>query len=814
MKKIAIRLLYILFFILTGITYTFAQQTGSVNGQLIGADGKPIDYATVSLLRVRDSVLVRGTISSEAGDYAFDHILNGSYLIKASAVGYETKISNSFAITQGFSNVTVPELQLIAISNSLNTVTITAFKPLIEHTSEGTIINVANSILATGNSALDILQRSPGVSVDKDDNISLKGKQGVNVMIDGKPTYLSPSQLATLLRSTDGTTIQSIELISNPSAKYDAAGNSGIINIKLKKNRKSGTNGTITLGGGYGKYYKDNESLSLNHQEGKINIFGSFNRHDNQTAQNIDINRIVTNTKGDTYFRQHVFISGTGYNNSYRGGLDYNMSSKNTIGFLVNGYFNREADINNDHNYIGSNPGVTDSYQNTLSDINQHYHNFAVNLNDKLAIDTSGQQLSIDIDYSRFNNQALMQHDTYFHTSDGSMMMPSAFLRTQAPSVITIRTAKTDYTWPVNKTLKLEAGAKFSNVSTDNILNAQKQVDGQYVNDTQFTNHFKYDEKIGAGYLNLNKSYKKLTIQVGLRTEYTSSTGTLIRENQSSVKRNYLDLFPSVFINRTLNDKNEIGISYSRRIDRPGYDNLNPFIYYVNQYLYQVGNPFLKPQYTNKFELNYTYNKMINVSLGYSHTSDVITELFITKGDTSIDQTLNLNSQNAYDIDINAPYTITKWWGGNIDFTGFYTKVKSNNLLGSNLSNGKAAFQFKTTQTFQIKKEFKAEVVTNYSSPSIMGIYTMKPYYGVDAGLSHSFADNKVNIKLAVNDIFNMYSMIATANYQTDNIYFKQKGETRVARLTFTYNFGSARLKTMEHDSGAGEERGRVKGNN
>ena len=190
-------------------------------------------------------------------------------------------------------------------SHSLNTVSITAAKPLIEHKIDRTVMNVENSVLAAGNSAMDILERAPGVSVDKDDNISLKGKQGVTVMINDKLTYLTAAQLATLLRSTDGNTIQSIEIITNPSAKYDAAGNSGIINIKLKKNKQTGTNGSVTLGAGYGAYWKDNETLQLNHKEGNLNVFGTFSHNDNKRIQDIDIKRIITDTAGNrTYFNQ------------------------------------------------------------------------------------------------------------------------------------------------------------------------------------------------------------------------------------------------------------------------------------------------------------------------------------------------------------------------------------------------------------------------------------------------------------------------------------------------------------------------------
>ena len=667
MKKSIFSIIYVLLLIVAPVANSYAQQQLSVTGQIKTGDDKPIAYASVSLLKSGDSSLVSGTISNESGTYIFGHVSPGYYLIKVTAVGYIAVTSQLFSVRESSPGIVIPSMSLLPASRDLSLVTITASKPLIEHTADKTIVNVAGSILAAGNSALDILLRAPGVSVDKDDNISLKGRQGVTVMIDDKPTYLSAAQLATLLQSTDGSTIQSIELISNPSSKYDAAGNAGIINIKLKKNKKTGTNGTLTFGAGYGKFYKDNEGISLNHRQGNLNIFGSFNRHDDETAQNIDVDKIIPNlTGGDTYFRQHTYISGTGYNNSYRGGADYNTSAQNTIGFLVSGYFNTEADKNNDHDAMGSQPGVTDSYQNTLSTISQHYHNFAVNLNDKLDIDTSGQQLGFDLDYSRFNNHALMQHNTYFFDADGTTQMSPAFLRTQTPSVITIRTAKADYSVPLNKSLKLDAGVKYSDVNTDNTLNAQQTLNGQYVDDALLTNHFKYDEKIAANYINLNKSFKNVTIQAGLRTEYTSSTGTLIQADEHSVKRSYLDFFPSVFINHTLDDKNEIGVSYSRRIDRPGYDNLNPFIYYVDQYTYQVGNPFLKPQYTNKFELNYTYNKMINVSMGFSHTADVITELFVTKGDTSIDETLNLSSQNSYDIDINLPYHVSKWWTGNM----------------------------------------------------------------------------------------------------------------------------------------------------
>jgi iron complex outermembrane receptor protein len=817
MKPIIIKLFTLLLFTIAGISAIYAQPAQSsakVSGALIDENGKPLDYATVSLLNAKDSTVVKGTLSNDAGAYAFDHINAGTYIIKATVVGYEKAVSKPFAVTGGGA-VVVSQLKMQQVSHALSTVTITASKPLIEHKVDRTVMNVENSVLAAGNTALEILERAPGVSIDKDDNISIKGKQGVTVMINDKLTYLTSTQLATLLRSTDGTTIQSIEIITNPSAKYDAAGNSGIINIKLKKNKQSGTNGSVTLGAAYGNTFKDNSTLTLNHKEGSLNIFGSFSHDDRKREHSLDIKRIVTDSTGaKTYFNQYSSLPNDNHNNSYRIGADYDISTKNTIGFLVNGYFNNETDDNDNKTYIGTQPNNFDSYQTTMSHFKQSYKNFAFNLNDKYKIDTAGQEIGIDVDYSKFNNNSNSQYNTYFYLNDGSPMMPPLFLRNQTPSVITIHTAKLDYTYPINKILKLETGFKLSDVKTDNDLRAQKEVNGTYVNDTTLTNRFIYSEKVSALYANLSQNYKNFSVQTGLRAEYTSSTGELVTTNRV-VKRHYVDFFPSVFITQTLNDKNEIGLSYSRRIDRPGYSDLNPFVYYLDQYTYEKGNPFLNPQYTNNFEFNYTYNKSITLTLGYSHTTDAITQILLTDvaSKATYQTNLNLQSQDNYNVNVYAPYTISKWWTGNVNVTGFYMKFKSDTLLGASLNNGRAAFQVRATQTFLVAKGYKAELTNYYNSAMTYGIFNIKPQYGTDAGISHSFADKKANIKLSVSDIFNTRRNDVTSYYGTNNLDIRQKNESRITRLTFTYNFGNNKIKTRQHQSGADDEKGRVKGN-
>jgi iron complex outermembrane receptor protein len=781
----------------------------AITGFLQSELAKPMDYATVTLLMAKDSSVVKGTLTNDAGKYSLDHISPGSYLIKATTMGYQPAYSVVFEVLASQKLANAPLIKMQQSSRALQGVTITSARPLIERKLDRTILNVENSVLAAGNNALEILERAPGVTVDKDDNISLKGKQGVTVMINDKLTYLSAAQLATLLRSTDGTTIKSIEIITNPSAKYDAAGNSGIINIKLKKNTQGGTNGSVTAGVAKGKYWKDNSSININHKQGDLNLFASLSRGDNKRAHNLTLNRVVTDSLGNkTYFDQLSQMPGVNHYNNYRIGADYDLTTKHTIGFVVSGYANSGTDNNNTNTSISAQPGLLDSSLHTTSLIDQTYKNFALNLNDRYKIDTSGQELSFDLDYSKFDNNSNAIYHTDYFLPDGSISKPPQILRNQSPSTITIYTGKADYAKPLTKTIKLEAGGKFSSVKTDNNLQAQTVLNGNLVNDATRTNRFIYDEKIDAGYLNISKQFKNASIQLGVRAEYTQSNGNLLGSNP--VKRGYLDFFPSVFINRTLNDKNEMSFSYSRRIDRPGYDDLNPFIYYLDPYTFSQGNAFLNPQYTQNFEINYTYNHSINMSVGYSHTADAITEIILTQGDKTFQTHRNLQTQNSYNLNINTPYTITKWWTGNVNVNGFYLGFKSDTLQGVKFKDGQFAFQAKTTQTLTFGT-YRFEVLGDYRSALTYGIYKIRPRYSVDAGVSHSFASKKANVKLSCDDIFYLRRNNLSSHVVNNNFDIRQNNDSRVLKLTFTYNFGNTKIKAREHQTGAEDEKGRVK---
>ena len=789
-------------------------QSTRISGTVKDAAAKPVEFATVSLLKATDSTIVKGALSDERGAYFFDNVAKGSYLIKTTSVGYTNGLSSVFT-TDGSGQITVPPVSITEAARTLNAVNVTATKPLIERKIDRTVMNVENSILAAGNTAMEILERAPGVTVDKDDNISLRGKQGVTVMINDKLTYLSSAQLATLLRSTDGTTIATIEIITNPSAKYDAAGNSGIINIKLKKNKQKGTNGSLTVGGARGRGNRDNMSLNINHKNGPLNVFGTISRGDNNRYREMTISRVVAN-RDTPFFDQITKMPSFNYYNNFNIGADLETSTKNTVGVVASGYTNGGRDINDNLTERSSPQRVLLSYLTTASTIENRYKNLAFNVNDRLKIDTLGQELAIDVDYSKFSNTSFAEYKTLYYGANG-LLDPKKeqnpqFRTNQTPSSIEIYSGKADYTKPLTKTWKLETGVKASSVKTNNDLRAQISNNGSFIEDIKRTNQFNYTEQIIAAYSNISHQFKNGSIQLGLRAENTESDGNLVSQNKR-IKRSYLNFFPSVFINRSFGKKNDLGLSYSRRIDRPNYDDLNPFEYYLDDYTFMRGNSFLKPQYTNNFELTYTYNKTIDVSLSYSHTTDVITELILTQDNQTFQTNDNLNTQNSYGLNIYSPFTITKWWTGNVNFNGFYLGFKSKDIAGGNVDNGQRAFTLRSTQTFTVAK-FKAEVTGDYRSSLTYGIYNLFPRYAVDAGVSRAFANKKLNVKVSLTDVFNTLRNDLNSTALGNDFKIRQKSDTRVLRINLTYNFGSTSIKAKQHRSGAEAEKGRVKGGN
>ncbi|WP_316802614.1 TonB-dependent receptor domain-containing protein [Pedobacter nototheniae] len=786
---------------------------GNVTGVILDEHNKPADYVTVVLFKAADSSIVKTAFTDQSGSFIFLVSAKGDYYYKASMMGYKTLKSKTVKLAETDQKIDFGSAQLSSTSQNLKEVTIAFTKPLIERKTDKLVMNVENSSIATGSTALELLQKAPGVSVDQNDNISMQGKQGVLIMLDGKQTYMSSADVANLLRNMQSSQIETIELITNPSSKYDAAGNSGIINIKTKKSKSAGTNGSINVGAGQGKNFRGNAGIDLNHRDKKFNLYGNYNYFYNKNSRNIYIDRISKGVDGkpDTYFSQGGGNLRHNNSNGYKAGLDIFLNKNNTLGFLVNGYSNTSDQQEDNNTLIGPSFSKVDSTTTSSSFTKNSYKNIAYNINYKSVLDTAGQELTFDADYSNYKGNSDINYINNYYFASGAPIRPTFFTRNATPTDIKIKALKADYTLPINKTMKFEAGLKSSWVTTNNNFAAEQLVNDIWKNDASRSNQFIYDENVNAAYVNLNKQFKSTSIQLGLRAEQTNSKGNSITENKI-VKRDYLDFFPSVFINQTLDKNNDLGLSYSRRIDRPSYDDLNPFIYYLDQYTYQKGNPFLNPQYTHNFEVNYTFMKKYIASLSYSRTSDLITQALLPDGKALYQTNENLAKQEVWGLNINIPVKLFKWWETNNNLNVFNLKYDSPNLGGSPLSTNKTSFQFKTQHTFTIVKGFTGELNGSYESPIDGGTIAIKERYSLDMGLSKSFMEKKMNLKFSLSDVFKTQRFNANSTLTGLDYNIRQNYDSRVARISFTYRFGQNEIKPARRRStGLESEQNRMK---
>lgn len=812
--------LLISFFLLLSSATVHAQTKAPVyqiKGKVLDENQRELIYALVNLYQSKDSTLMTGTLTNEQGEFNFSKVTEGSYLIEVESMGYQKKFQGPFLLDAGHQMITIKNIAREPETKQLNAVTILAKKPLIERKNGKVILNVASSTIASGNTAMEILSKAPGVTADNDGNFSLRGKAGVNIMIDGKLTYLSTAQLSNLLRATPGSSIQNIEIISNPMAKYDAAGTGGIININLKKNSRYGTNGSFQIDGGYGTYYKSDIGISLNHRSKKVNIFGNYNYGNNKEYEDLFVKRSTKAQESLTFFNQEAKQNYFKRNNTYKAGLDYYLNDHQIIGFMASGYVNNNKTTDHILTKIGAHPGTTDSTVLGDNPGKSTFRNQSYNLNYKAVLDTSGQEFNADIDYSRIKNTEQTTYQSQFMNANGAAFKSPLIFRNATPTKINILAAKLDYAYPFSPELKLETGLKSSYVNTDNDFQSAQLQDNSWTNDPTKSNRFTYKESINAAYTALHKTFEGGTnVQIGLRTELTHSEGNSITL-QNVLKRSYLDFFPNFSINHSLSKGHDLGFSYSKRIERPGYQSLNPFIYYGDLYTLSQGNPALKPEYANALELTYGYQKKTNFTLAYTKTKDVIATTLLTD---TIKKTLllyeqNLASRSTISFNINRPVVLTNWWSTNNDVTLYYSRFSAPELMGAPFENGKTTFILNTTQTFLINKTLNAELAANYTSGQAYGTYIAKPIYGIDLGISKSFAAERANLKFAINDVFNTREIKINSAIPLQDYRLSQKQESRIFRLTFNYNFGSTVIKPARERSNSSElEQNRVKSGN
>lgn len=793
---------------------------GLISGVVMDNEQKPVDLATVRLIRLpkisgdqtaaaQEEVVVSSTYSDVDGSYAFQSITPGTYRISVSLLGHATEVSDPIIVGVGSNSSSKVNFSLSISSNQLEAVTITAERPLIERRPDMLVVNVENSAMAAGNSALDILQRSPGVTLDKDDNLSLMGKQGVTVMIDGKQTHLSSSQLADLLRNTDGNSIRSIELITNPSSKYDASGSAGMINIVLKKNRLAGTTGSATLSGGYGMKHKSNASLNLSHKSEKVNVYGMLSYMNHGGGQEINIDRNVENAEGSTSLIQRSNLGRKGASFSYRTGVDLHTSERNTFSVLVNGYRTDNSISNDSWTGISSFSAAVDSNLHSVSFADGNFNSIGGNINNQFLIDDKGRKLVADLDISQFANNRLTDYNNTFFLPSGDQKDEPYLSRSSTPTSIGIRIAKLDYTHPITEKSSLETGLKYSWVQSDNDMRYDQYVGGSWQRDLGRSNHFLYTEQVSAAYASYKNQFGKLGVQTGLRAEYSVTDGNSLTIS-NRVKRDYLDIFPTLFLSYAVTDNHQTGISYSKRINRPNYQLLNPFSYFLDQYTYETGNPYLQPEYAHVIDASYSFKSKYHLSAGFSFTNDAIVETMVQNDETKAGYVSrdNLARQNIYYANLNVPFKIAKFWNTNTNINSFYMGFDGM-LNGSQLKQGQFAYQIRNNHNFSILPTLTAEASLHYQSALVYSIYNIKDQWALDLGMTKSMMDKRGNIKLSVSDLFNTRVQRISSNYSNLNVHINQKNETRIVRLSFSYSFGNMKNRVQQRESRS-EEKNRV----
>ncbi len=805
---------------------------GKINGIVVDGNAKTIESATITLLKAKDSSVVKMSVADKTGKYEFDGVPEGRYIVSITAVGHEKGISGIIEINTANPSVSVKTIELVPLAKSITGVTVVAKKPLIEQKIDRTVVNVEASITNVGNSAMEVLEKSPGVTVDKDGNISLKGKQGVIIMIDGRPSYLSGPDLATMLRSMSASQLDQIEIMTNPPAKYDAAGNSGVINIKTKKNKQFGYNGSITSGYTQGKFPRFNESGNFNYRNNKVNLFTSLNYSSNDRSEDLFITRNFREsvTKNIvSIFQQHSAMRNESKFFSAKVGLDYSAGKNTTIGFVLNGYYNPSTWRSNTTTYIDEPDGTLRSQINGVTRNDEKWKNFSTNLNLRHVFDSTGQELTIDLDYVQYRSTSSQPLYSYYFDKFGVPNQTPDTLLGDLPQDISIYSGKMDYTKPLKKGAKFEAGIKSSYVKTDNNAVYDNVLNTREVLDSGRSNHFIYTENINAAYVNYSRPLgKKWSGQFGLRLENTNANGDSkgytfnTQQNKfgpfnETFKRNYTQLFPTVYLQYSANKNNQFVINYGRRINRPDYGDLNPFIHFLDRYTFEQGNPDLKPQFSHNIELSHTYKGFLTTTLNYSITNDIIQQVIEqheTTNETFIKKA-NIATRNQVGISISAYKEITKWWSGNI-----YVNVANNRFKGvvngDNISIGITGFMMQAQQQFKWGKGWAAEVSGFYRSKGLEGVIFIQPIVQANAGFSKQVLKNKASIRLNVKDIFAGSVFKGYSKYSNVDATFRNVNDNRAVSLSFTWRFNKGKLKASagKKEGGATDEQERVKTGN
>lgn len=801
--------LFLAFFIyLLGISTLAAQpkESALLRGTITNQKGEPVPYANVALLSP-DGLLLEGAVSDEAGAFSIATAKTARVKLVISSLGYTSYSSEVFELLAGLEK-DFGTLVLADEVTGLDEVTVKASRPQIIIEPDKTIVNVEGTVMAEGANALDVLGRSPGVFITSDGSINLNGRTGVTVMINDRPMYMSAADLTSFLRSMPADNIKSIEVITSPSARFDAEGAAGVINIQLKKNTVDGIFGNVTLGGEYNGKTAPNSGVTLNVKKGRWTSNGNFNYNENVEINDLEIERNFKVEGGKSTFLQDSRIVERSRTPSFTGAANYELTPTQNLGINVQASTSASNGLNTSGTTI-SNPGQSNKSSFTsINDSEDQRSRLFTNLHYDAKLDTLGGKISADLDFTVMDlgSNALL-NNAY---STGLAQSKDQVL-TVNDMYYTIFTSKVDWIKPFKGGKILESGLKGSWVESDNNLDLSRGVNDGPLQPDPNSNRFIYQENVLAAFSSLKGDFsKKLSYQAGLRMEYSDVTGTSKTLNQVN-RQEYVNLFPSVFLQHKVSDNYQVVYNVNRRITRPNYRLLNPFVYYIDPLTTEKGNPSLRPQYASNLEMKHVVKGMYQFTLGYSVTEDAFMQIFeqdeearsSTTFTANFDKTKNINFQGV------VPVEFASWWNSSNLVQVNYNKFKS--LLGADILDiSQVSYVLRTQHNFNLPKGLKLELVGIYLSPQIWGQGELRGFGWVDAGVSKSFLKDKLSLSVNAGDLFRSQVIRAKVDFADIDTRIYQYRNTQNARITLRYNFAKGQSFRVNSNSGSSEERKRL----
>lgn len=808
--KLSTQIFTAFFFFLLGMSNLAAKGVMQIRGQIKDQNGTSLPFVNVALFASENGAMITGAVSDDKGEFNIESIKSGKAHLAISSIGFETYKSEEFEIKPGamkdFGVITLQEEMA-----ALGEVTVKATRPEMIIEADKTTINIEGTVMAEGNTALDVIGRSPGVYVDQDGKINLNGRSGVSVMINDRQTYMSADDLANFLRAMPADNIKSLEIINNPTSRFDAEGAAGVINIKLKKNNMDGVFGNVQAGGQYNGQYAPFGGITMNVKKGKWTNNSNLNYNEYADFNDLEINRNFQLEEGVSRFEQISRITNRNKNLFFNGGSDYEINKNHSIGINLQASQSDVSDNNSSSTQV-ANPGTLDR-DNIFSfnESNGNRERIFGNLHYLGLLDTLGTKLSADIDYTKMwaRGNSLLNNSYWVNDLEDQATRDRILNINEMD--YNIFTAKVDFTKPFGKGRILETGLKGSWVKSDNDLDLSRSIEEQPFLTDPNSNQFIYQENVLAAYASYKSKFSdKVSFQAGLRAEYSEITGTSVTLDQVN-KQEYLNLFPSFFVQHQVNKNYQIIYNANRRITRPNYRLLNPFVYFIDPLTTEEGNPNLKPQYANNLEMNHVIKGTYQFTLGYSRTNDAFQQIFEQDEETRTTTTFTANLEKSQNINFKAmiPLEIRPWWStSNMVQVNYNTW---NSIIGEALLDvEQTSYMLRSQQNITLPEGFKLEVVGMYLGPQLWGQAMLKSFGWVDAGVTKSFKKDKLTLTINGTDLFR--TQVIRANVQFDKIdtRFRQYRSNQGVRLTLRYKFSQGENFRISNRSGSTEERNRL----